>query len=158
MSLISWNCPGLGNPLTTKVLKKMVLREKPLIVFLMETKLSSEDMEKMQRSLGFKNGCHSATEGRSGGLGLWWMDQSKIRVLRVSKHIINTELEIDGEGLHFTVVYGYPRREIRREVWEEIQSLDKRDSVPWLLIGDFNTVLSSEEKKGGNVCSPYLKS
>ena len=45
MSAISWNCRGLGNPLTVKALQKVVLEKDPTLVFLMETKFSVNQME-----------------------------------------------------------------------------------------------------------------
>ena len=47
MSLISWNCRGLGNPRTVKVLQKVIQCEEPILVFLMETKLNKDTVEKV---------------------------------------------------------------------------------------------------------------
>ena len=48
MSLLSWNCQGLGNLQTVKALEKAVNKEEPNIVFLMETKSNKEWMEKVK--------------------------------------------------------------------------------------------------------------
>ena len=50
MSLISWNCRGLGNPRTIKALQKVIQREEPILVFLMETKLNKEKIEKVYKN------------------------------------------------------------------------------------------------------------
>ena len=48
MSLLSWNYRGLGNLWTVKVLEKVVNKEEPKIVFLMETKSKREWLEKVK--------------------------------------------------------------------------------------------------------------
>ena len=42
MSLLSWNCQGLGNLRTINALAKVVNKEESIIVFLMETKLKKD--------------------------------------------------------------------------------------------------------------------
>ena len=49
MSAISWNCRGLGNPLTVKALQKVVLEKDPTLVFLMETKMDNMEMDGIKR-------------------------------------------------------------------------------------------------------------
>ena len=51
MSVISWNCRGLGNPLTVNALQKVVLEKDPILVFLMETKLDITEMDNIKRKV-----------------------------------------------------------------------------------------------------------
>ena len=62
MSILSWNCQGLGNNLTFKVLKKIIIRAKPQLVFHMETKQSIPRMEEMRKKLGYKNFTYNEPE------------------------------------------------------------------------------------------------
>jgi exonuclease III len=39
MKFLSWNCQGLGNPKTVRVLKKLLTNYQPDLIFIMETKL-----------------------------------------------------------------------------------------------------------------------
>ena len=43
MSIISWNCRGLGNLRIVHALEKVVNKEEPDIVFLMETKVDKKE-------------------------------------------------------------------------------------------------------------------
>ena len=56
MSLISWNCRGLGNLRSVKTLEKMVNEEEPIIVFLMEMKLNRDWMNKVKDKCNMKQG------------------------------------------------------------------------------------------------------
>ena len=53
MSIMSWNCRGLGNPWAVQALKRVIKKEDPSLVFLMETKLIVEEMKKVQREIGW---------------------------------------------------------------------------------------------------------
>ena len=45
MSLISWNCQGLGNPWTVRSLHDLVKENNPSILFLMETRMKAIEVE-----------------------------------------------------------------------------------------------------------------
>ena len=70
MSIMSFNCRGLGKDLAVKKLTELVRREAPRVVFLMETKSDRKKMEEVQRRIGFA-GCFTVDcVGRTGGLCL----------------------------------------------------------------------------------------
>ncbi|KAI9122119.1 hypothetical protein K1719_006808 [Acacia pycnantha] len=50
----------------------------------------------------------------------------------------------------FTAVYGSPQEHLRKYLWEDLAHLAIVPSSPWLLAGDFNAILSHEERKGGS--------
>lgn len=48
-----------------------------------------------------------------------------------------------------TGFYGCPERGRRRHSWDLIRSISDLPSMPWCIIGDFNDMLATEEKRGG---------
>lgn len=74
MKLISWNCQGLGNPLTIQALRALVAREQPDILFLMETKNGEQVLRKLQKQLTYTNGLLEQPLGIAGGLAVFWKD------------------------------------------------------------------------------------
>ena len=54
MSTLSWNCRGLGNPRTVQELVDLVSTKKPKMVFLMETKVGRQQMERIKNLLKFE--------------------------------------------------------------------------------------------------------
>uniref|UniRef100_A0A803P3V6 Reverse transcriptase n=1 Tax=Cannabis sativa TaxID=3483 RepID=A0A803P3V6_CANSA len=65
---------GLGNPWTLKTLSSHVKDHHPGMIFLSETKLKEEAMERIRIVLGY-DGCFVvAAKGKSGGLALLWKD------------------------------------------------------------------------------------
>lgn len=55
----------------------------------------------------------------------------------------------DPNRWRFTGVYGHPKAEDRHRTWSLLKTLYPRCSLPWLLGGDFNEILSRDEKIGG---------
>ena len=75
MSFISWNCQGFGVALAVKNLREEVRKEKPQIVFLMETKQQEKYMESKRRLMMFEEAWYVNPVGKSGGLALWWKEE-----------------------------------------------------------------------------------
>ena len=51
MSCLSWNCRGLGNPQIEEDLATLVSKKDPKMVFLMETKVEKNTMERIGRKM-----------------------------------------------------------------------------------------------------------
>ena len=41
--------------------------------------------------------------------------------------------------------------ERRHLLWSNLHDLDRQANLPWLVAGDFNEILYSHEKEGGNI-------
>ena len=80
MITLVWNCRGLENPLSVRVLRELVQRWKPKIVFLMETKMKKHRMEKEKFKIGLLNGLMVPSVGRSGGLAMLWSRDIKVEI------------------------------------------------------------------------------
>ena len=55
MSCLSWNYHGLGNPQTEGELVDLVNKKDPKMIFLMETKVDKEVIERICRRLQYSN-------------------------------------------------------------------------------------------------------
>jgi exonuclease III len=72
MSLLSWNCQGLGDLRTVWELCRMVKEKKPNIVFLIKTKLRTDNMERVQVQFDFEYMFVVDSVGKSSSLALLW--------------------------------------------------------------------------------------
>ncbi|KAK9942826.1 hypothetical protein M0R45_008474 [Rubus argutus] len=89
------------------------------------------------------------SEGRYRGLGLFWGDGVKVCVCSKSARFIDAELE-GGHGdpkWRFTGFYGHPKTSLHHLSWQAIRDMCDEDSLPWVLIGDFNEILTIAEKE-----------
>ena len=99
MNALSWNCRGLGNLRIVRQLQDVIAFIDPILVFLMETKLSKEAMTKKKFTLGFTEGLVVASNGSKGGLALLWKKEVMVDVQTFGPWHIDAEVgRVDGTG------------------------------------------------------------
>lgn len=123
MNHLCWNCRGVGNPRTVRVLHDLIRDRKPDVLFLMETIASSNMIEKLRIKFGFAN-CFSVDRvGRSGGLAVFWKHNVDCGIASYSNNHIDLEFKDDNVvSWRLTCFYGYPERSRRKESWDLIRS------------------------------------
>lgn len=150
MTILSWNCRGLGNPQTVRVLLDLVQSNKPMIIFLMETMIKFTKLDQVRRRLGFKGLFMVEGEGHGGGLALLWKETSMVTIISSSLNYINAKVQLEGIPVwRLTGFYGFPERSRRRLSWDLLRSLYQNPSSPWCVVGNFNDILHPCEKSGG---------
>ena len=70
----------LRNPRTVNALVKVVKKEDPSLVFLIETKIPKTDLPEIKRKLDHFQGLTVPNVGKSGGLALLWKKDVKVEV------------------------------------------------------------------------------
>ncbi|XP_059436723.1 uncharacterized protein LOC132169761 [Corylus avellana] len=152
MSILSWNCRGLGNSRTVSELRRLVNDKKPTIVFLMETKLRADHLERVRIRLGYDYLFAVDWVGRSGGLALMWVADIGIEIQNYSRRHISAKVCPSSiEPLwKFTRFYGHPDLSKRGESWSLLRYIARMEPGPWVCIGDFNEIISLDEKFGGS--------
>lgn len=152
MDILSWNCRGICNDNTTRALKDLISQTRPSIVFLIETKISHiQDFRVLKGKLGFAIAKEVLSVGQAGGLAVFWSDDVPLWVRDSSPRFIDMEIG-GGPGdpcWRLTGFYGYPRTQDRDLSWNFLRDLCDLDSLPWVMIGDFNEILNSGEKIDG---------
>ncbi|KAL5859327.1 hypothetical protein ACOSQ4_000623 [Xanthoceras sorbifolium] len=102
--------------------------------------------------LGFSSNYVVNANGFSGGLWLLWNDSRvNLRIIADSNQTISALVEMDSFFWILTVVYASPVISIRRNIWRYLDIVRSCFYGPWVVMGDFNEIISSEEKKGGRV-------
>ncbi|XP_060965524.1 uncharacterized protein LOC133034451 [Cannabis sativa] len=153
MSLLSWNCRGLGNPRIVQFLKEIVFQKKPNVVFLCETICKTDKINIVKRALGFEGSFVVEARGHSGGLAMLWKKEEEGKLISFSTNHIDLELNMDGyPTFRATGFYGEPQRHLRANTWRAIRQLSGESSLPWCLLGDLNNTLNHSDKRGGR---PY---
>ncbi|MBA0787195.1 hypothetical protein Gotri_025230 [Gossypium trilobum] len=104
----------------------------PNVVFLIETKLQGANMERVRCKCGFQHGIDVNSDGR--------------RVVYQRDGIL---IDLDGKTLRCTGFYGAPKQNMKEASWNLLWALNDCPQIPWLVIGDFNKIVYSSERKGG---------
>lgn len=104
-------------------------------------------MESQRRRRRFLLSDYVFPNDRSGGLALRWKIEVRPTVPYKSQHFIHAKIG-DSRPQFVTFVYGHPRVEGRKRVWEQIAQLKPQDFSPWFCVGDFNDITHPSDAKG----------
>ncbi|KAL9673458.1 hypothetical protein QQ045_029716 [Rhodiola kirilowii] len=130
MIVFSWNCQGLGRPRTVRALREAIKSHSPQIVCLLETKKRAVEVE--------------------GGLAILWDDSVGVENRNYSFFHIDVVIK-EQEEFRLSIFYGNPSVSKRKESWNLLRQLRSMDDLQWVVIGDFNEVLSLNEVKSGRM-------
>jgi len=92
MSIVEWNCRGLGSPSAILDLKYLVRHFNPDILYLSETLVHRNKIEDLRYLLGFDSCISVDGTGRGGGLALFWRHSSNCTLVDFSKNHISIEV------------------------------------------------------------------
>ena len=131
MSLLIWNCRGLGNPRTMRELGDFIQAKDPVVVFLVETWTDDDRLDQVLRNFDFVNKWSVPSGNRRGGLVLLWKEDIRITVEDSSKYCIDVLVEKNTpQEWRFTGFYGEPVTNRRHEAWTKIQTLNNKPHIP----------------------------
>ena len=148
MSVLAWNCRGLGSSLAVRVLTDEVKSKDPTLVFLAETKASVNRIKGIQRKTEYTQGIIVPSDGRSGGLALLWREGTDVRFKSCSNSHIDVVVHgvVSSEPWRATGFYGHPEASKRNMSWQLLEALRAQCNMPWVVFGDFNEILHPGEK------------
>ncbi|KAF4347816.1 hypothetical protein G4B88_012929 [Cannabis sativa] len=126
--------------------------------FPISPKLSHVIVANALNKLSPRSGCDSKRKmdveynnESSGGLLLLWNDDWEVSVKSFTSGHIDALVKCPGRELwRFTGFYGNPKASCRSESWRLLCRLKDLFDLPWICGGDFNEILSINEKKGGS--------
>uniref|UniRef100_A0A803PYN2 Uncharacterized protein n=1 Tax=Cannabis sativa TaxID=3483 RepID=A0A803PYN2_CANSA len=155
MKIISWNARGLGNQRAIRKLRLLVKEQSPTVLFIMETKLACNSISRFRSILNFNNSLEVPRVGLSGVLMLLWKDDVDVSLNNFNVNVFDCYMACNnGPSWHFTAFYGAPSLSNRGHTWTLLKRLkDIAPLLPWMVIGDFNEILYSHNKQGGNLRS-----
>ena len=151
MSLVGWNCQGVGAALTGRHLKFICHKYRPPLVFLSEIRANISKVDRLRRRLGYDYAEYVEPVNTGWGLALWWKSTVVLGLIIKNRNFFHVKVSggLGPVSGYITMVYGPPTERERREWWPQLIRLDPGEEEPWLCYGDFNELLSNAEKAGG---------
>ncbi|CAM8956535.1 unnamed protein product [Rhodiola kirilowii] len=144
MTILVWNCRGIGSPRAVRCLRDLVTTHRPHIVGLLETKANARRWETLKSDLGFINCFVVNSKGKSGGLAILWTDATDLVIQNFSDYHIDCVIK-GAEERRLTVFYGNPIAHFRWRSWILLNQLHDIMKLPWCVCGDFNEILKATE-------------
>lgn len=118
---------------------------------LFETHASGDSAQRICQGLGFDNSYRVDAVGQSGGLWLLWRsDVGEVDIVKTSSQYIYATVKKDTDIVHLIVVYAAPSVTRRCGLWDELRILLRDITEPLIIGGDFNTIVRTDERTGGN--------
>ncbi|KAG7591715.1 Zinc finger CCHC-type [Arabidopsis thaliana x Arabidopsis arenosa] len=133
----------------------MVSSEEPKfktdILALFETHSGGDRAQRICQGLGFANSFRVDAVGQSGGLWLLWKSEiGEVTIVESSNQFIHAKI-VDGENIvHLVAVYAAPSASRRSGLWEKLKEVIQGINDPLMIGGDFNTIVRTDERTGGN--------
>lgn len=156
MIALSWNCRGLGQPATVPTLCELVRARSPDVIFLFETLSFGIRLELLRVKLNFQSCFSVDCVGRSDSIAVLWNNNITCSVSSYSRNHIDLCMNDLHGNWRLTGYYGFPERHLRQSSWNLLRHLASVDSLPWVCIGDYNDLLSEEDKKGSTEHPQWL--
>ena len=154
MNLISWNVRGLNGPRKYRMIKNLIQKEKPHLLFLQETKCNSQTLGSILTKAwpGSRSVAVDAV-GSSGGLAIAWNPQAlQIGNFHASHNLIQATFHPIGTNIHGHLSNVYFPQDLASKValLNTLEHLNSNRTHPiWILGGDFNMITRLAEKSGG---------
>jgi hypothetical protein len=123
----------------------------PLMSYFFLKQKSPPQVSATLNRLGFFLISQVASCGASGGLALSWRPGIDLECFLTTKNTISAWCYSDPPHSPWILscVYGPPDRRDRQAFWDSFTAVGDNFDPTWLCIGDFNAVLSQDEKMGG---------
>ena len=80
-----------------------------------------------------------------------WKKEIKLEIMGYAGNFFDAIVTNKASDFKWRITgfYGHPETHGRKESWEQLKSLNRRFQLPWICFGDFNEILSVNEKWGG---------
>ena len=157
MNIIFLNCKGALNPRFHSVLSDLLNRHSPAIVVVMETRVGGERAKAITDRPPFDGVFHADTIGYSRGFWvLWNSDVVEVTQLAKAEQEIHVTVKVLDSNLSLVLssIYDSPRLVECKLFWNNLSFIASLHQLPWLMVGDFNELLSCHDKQGGNSLNP----
>ncbi|KAH7835169.1 hypothetical protein Vadar_023516 [Vaccinium darrowii] len=143
---------GAASPHFRRHFNDLVRDHHPTFVIIAETRIAGSRAKDLSEGLGFSHSFVVDSVGFSGGLWLLWNDDVfRCDALAITRQEIHASVQVHSNSTPFilSAIYACPDLDIRKELWENLCVLADNHNEPWLMMGDFNVILFSNEKFGG---------
>ena len=123
-------------------------RHRPNILIIIEPRIADIRAQGVIDTLPYSHSRRVDPVGFFGGICLLWNEgpSFSVEIITCSEHSIHALVKVPSPPLVFllTVVYAPPHFNKRKPFWDYLENLARNISLPWILLGDFNDMISED--------------
>ena len=146
MKMITWTCQGAGSVAFRNHAYELHRRHCPDILIIVEPSIAKERAQVVINTLPYTHSRQVDPTSFSGGIWMLWNESTscQVEIFTHSKHSIHALVKVASSSLSFllTAVYASPNFHKRQPFLDYLQNLATLVDLPWVLMGDFNDMLS----------------
>lgn len=152
---MAWNTRGLNGPQKQKDVKHFLLNSQCGLVGLLETKIKAKNFAKFYSSVcdgwcvASNLNCH-----KGGRIILLWLDTHfQVNIRHISAQCIHFSAYSLAYKLQFdcSMIYAFNGAQDRKQLWEDLRNIKAQIKGPWIITGDFNCPLTTDDRIGSPV-------
>lgn len=157
MAWLILNFRGINKWYKQKELKNYLKTKNIKLAGIIKTRVKEHNMKRVSSHTapGWEV-LHNYTSATTWRIWLIWdPNYYTVTLIRVEAQVIHCLVKgiIGDQECLLTVVYGYNTIEQRKQLWDNLTKIEQGISKPWLLGGDFNSVLQLQNRLHGNPIS-----
>ena len=146
IKFLFWNIRGISRAPNLRRLKSLIAESSLQLVAICEPKVCVGDIQWIRLNLRMDR-CITNSEG-----SIWVFYPNSLvcdHLGESSQHLsLNIQSPMVDGPMVFSFVHAKCNEQDRRSLWSMLL-LDNPIDAPWFLVGDFNVIVSEEEKRGG---------
>ncbi|XP_074305552.1 uncharacterized protein LOC141640770 [Silene latifolia] len=152
-----WNIRGLNKINKQMDIRRFLHLNKLDIFGLIETRVKHNKWMKVSNFIsGSWSVCTNHQSHKGGRIWVLWNPQAlTLDVQHISTQTVHTRVTDRGRNLTYwvTFVYGFNKAVDRKVLWSTLENYHKVTPGAWLIGGDFNNILHSNERIGATITS-----
>ncbi|XP_074314190.1 uncharacterized protein LOC141649397 [Silene latifolia] len=147
-----WNVRGMNSVNKQKLVKSFIQNNEACLFGLLETKINGVNVGNIAHNMlegwSVTTNCSLHKGGRA--WLLWRPNIFDVHIIQCDPQFIHSKIVIKTtkKGFLLTIVYAFNEGSERLDLWDNLRSIVGQCVVPWALAGDFNTVISLDERLG----------
>lgn len=148
--IICWNCQGARYPPFHNFVNECRKDFYPYLFCLFDTQVSIK-VDSIVKRIRFPNSFQVEANGFAGGIWLCWDENFLVDILEVYPQLIHVNVCNKQRSYSFfcSFVYVIPQSATRKKLCHFLGSLANCLKGPYILTGDFNSILDSSKRVGG---------
>ncbi|GLT60154.1 hypothetical protein SLA2020_329350 [Shorea laevis] len=153
LTVLFWNVRGAASKGFLQTAQELIKKHKPDIFIIAEPRISGTTADDRINDLRFDESVKVDARGFSGGIWILWnRTVGDITILDCFSQAITLLVkQAHRDPWLLSAIYANPVPTIREKLWQHLEQFTYTDGLPWLLLGDFNQIISSDEHAEGRV-------
>ena len=148
-SIMFWNVQGAASKYFRQAFRTLVRSFNPTMNVLLEPCISGSKADAFIKFSGFERSHRVEAAGFAGGIWLLWNCPYDVHIVWNHKYYIHFQVSKNNSFISWiTAVYASPISSVRKQLWSNLEEITQKTRGPWLVRGDFNTILYASEKIG----------